>query len=192
MEIIYYGKDGGFYSTLAHGEREVCVLDPDWQRPVVTVPDPEWQGEGDAPMIEVPDWSAIPATVVVANPACTLPPDDQLVEISHALYQELQLAQSVGNAIQPGPDGYPVAVAPIITDEDLAIRATMQRDRLLTAAALRIAPLQDAVDLDSATPEEVQQLRTWKTYRVDLNRLEQQLGFPREITWPDEPATTAS
>lgn len=191
MEVIYYGADGGFYSSLAHGVREFTMPDPEWRRPTVSEIDPDWSGEGDAPMIEVLDWSAEPPTITVPNPDCMLPPADQLVEITHARYQELQLAQSAGNAIQPGPDGYPMAVAPIVTDEDLAARATMRRDRSLSAAALRIAPLQDAVDLGSATAIEVQQLRAWKTYRVELNRLEQQIGFPREITWPDEPATTA-
>lgn len=190
MEVIYYGADGGFYSSLAHGVREFTVPDPEWERPTLSETDPDWNGEGDAPMIEVLDWSAVPPSITVPNPDCMLPPADQLVEISQELYQELQLAQSAGNAIQPGPDGYPVAVAPVVTDEDLAVRATMKRDRLLSEAALRIAPLQDAVDLGSATAAEVQQLRVWKTYRVDLNRLEQQAGFPREITWPADPVAT--
>lgn len=192
MEVIYYGADGGFYSSLAHGVREFTVPDPEWERPTVSEVDPNWSGEGDPPMIEVLDWSAVPPTITVPNPNCMLPPDDQLVEITHALYQELQLAQSAGNAIQPGPDGYPVAVAPIVTDTDLAERAKMKRDRLLSDAALRIAPLQDAIDLGAATAAEVQQLDAWKTYRVNLNRLEQQTGFPREITWPSEPTATAS
>ncbi|WP_262500075.1 tail fiber assembly protein [Pseudomonas sp. EZ-C24] len=192
MELIYYGADGGFYSSLAHGARELTVPDPEWQRPTVPEIDPGWNGEGDAPMIEVLDWSAVPPTITVPNPDCMLPPVEQLVEIPHALYQELQFAQSAGNSIQHGPDGYPVAVAPTVTAEDLVILAKVKRDRLLTAAALRIAPLQDAVDLDSATPAEVQQLRFWKAYRVELNRLEQQLGFPHEITWPDEQAVTTS
>ncbi|WP_336331653.1 tail fiber assembly protein [Pseudomonas putida] len=184
MEVIYYGKDGGFYSSLAHGERELPVLDPDWQRPTVFVSDPEWNGEGEEALIEVPDWSAVPGTLLVPNPDCKLPPADQLVEITHALHQELLVAQSQGMLIQPGPDGYPVAVAPVVTDEELARRATVKRDRLLSEAALRIAPLQDAVDLGSATTAEVELLRAWKVYRVELNRLEQQTGFPVDVTWP--------
>lgn len=192
MEVIYYGQDGGFYSSLAHGERELLVLDPDWQRPTVFAPDPEWNGEGEEELIEVPDWSAAPGTLSVANPNCTLPPADQLLEITHELYQELQMAQSQGLVIQPGTDGYPVAVAPVVTDEELARRATVRRDRLLSEAALRIAPLQDAVDLGSATTAEVELLRAWKVYRVELNRLEQQAGFPVEVDWPNVPGAASS
>jgi hypothetical protein len=63
-----------------------------------------------------------------------------------------------------------------------------QRDALLAEATLRIAPLQDAVDLDEATVEEAALLRKWKKYRVDLSRIEQQAGFPAAVQWPAMPA----
>lgn len=68
-----------------------------------------------------------------------------------------------------------------------AEQALMQRDSLLAVAALRIAPLQDAVDLDVETGDEVAMLTEWKQYRVDLNRIEQQAGFPADIDWPVAP-----
>jgi hypothetical protein len=61
------------------------------------------------------------------------------------------------------------------------------RDGLLYEAGLRIAPLQDAVDLEKATKEEKELLRAWKSYRVDLNRIEDQAGFPSNIDWPTPP-----
>jgi hypothetical protein len=63
------------------------------------------------------------------------------------------------------------------------------RDGLLYEAGLRIAPLQDAVDLESATEEEQLLLRAWKAHRVALNRIEQQQGFPTDIDWPEAPLT---
>ncbi|WP_269476234.1 tail fiber assembly protein [Pseudomonas guariconensis] len=51
-----------------------------------------------------------------------------------------------------------------------------------------IAPLQDAVDLDEATEAELAELKEWKRYRVALNRLPDQPGYPNEITWPVPPA----
>ncbi|SOE50872.1 Tail fiber assembly protein [Orrella dioscoreae] len=66
--------------------------------------------------------------------------------------------------------------------------ADADRQALLADAALRIAPLQDAVDLGTATEEETAKLLAWKRYRVELNRIEQQDGYPRTIGWPTPPA----
>ncbi|WP_236247827.1 tail fiber assembly protein [Pseudomonas mosselii] len=51
-----------------------------------------------------------------------------------------------------------------------------------------IAPLQDAVDLDEATEAEALRLKEWKRYRVALNRLPEQPGYPAVIDWPAPPA----
>ena len=55
-------------------------------------------------------------------------------------------------------------------------------------ADLAIAPLQDAVDLDDATEAEAELLKDWKRYRVALNRMPEQPGYPTEIDWPAPPA----
>lgn len=78
-------------------------------------------------------------------------------------------------------------VPPELTLEDLRRIALGQRDDLLGIAALRIAPLQDAVDLDDATQEEVSLLKKWKQYRILLNRIHDQPEFPSSIEWPAEP-----
>lgn len=51
-----------------------------------------------------------------------------------------------------------------------------------------IAPLQDAVDIDDATAADVLLLTAWKKYRVALNRLPEQPGYPSVIDWPVAPA----
>jgi hypothetical protein len=66
-------------------------------------------------------------------------------------------------------------------------RCLAVRDGFLYEAGLRIAPLQDAVDLNKATPEEQSTLLLWKDYRIDLNRIEDQEGFPSDIEWPTAP-----
>lgn len=73
------------------------------------------------------------------------------------------------------------------TPDELVAMALAERDRLLARATLRMAPLQDAIDLGSATPEEIASLTRWKQYRVELNRIEQGEGFPQAITWPEAP-----
>lgn len=60
--------------------------------------------------------------------------------------------------------------------------------RLRKVADDAIAPLQDAVDIDEATAEEEARLKLWKKYRVALNRLPDQVGYPSDITWPEMPA----
>lgn len=72
----------------------------------------------------------------------------------------------------------------------LADRALAERDELLAIAAIRIAPLQDAVDLGKATPDEQAALLDWKSYRVDLNRISDHPTFPRAISWPTQPEDT--
>lgn len=67
---------------------------------------------------------------------------------------------------------------------DTAIAVISQRRALADTA---IAPLQDAVDLDDATIGEIDALKAWKRYRLALNRLPDQPGFPNTIEWPDMP-----
>ncbi|WP_168232302.1 tail fiber assembly protein [Pseudomonas veronii] len=88
----------------------------------------------------------------------------------------------VFSAVEPLP-----ASPPEPSVEELSATAKEQRDKLLAVAANRMGPLQDAVDTGRATNEEVAQLAAWKGYRIDLNRIEQQEGFPAEILWPLSP-----
>ena len=66
-------------------------------------------------------------------------------------------------------------------------QATQQKESLLALAASKIAPLQDAVDLDIATEEEAALLLAWKKCRVLLNRVD--ISKPE---WPPLPDIKAS
>ena len=115
-------------------------------------------------------------------------PDDA-VEVTIDKYNELLAAQSAGQLIVPGDDGGPtVQYPPPPTQSQLTASAIQARDELLRTAAIRIAPLQDAVDIGEATAAEEQQLLAWKKYRVALNRITEQQGFPTAIEWPDVPS----
>jgi hypothetical protein len=59
--------------------------------------------------------------------------------------------------------------------------------RLRAIADFKVAPLQDAVDVDEATEENVTLLKAWKKYRVALNRVIDQSGYPNKIDWPVAP-----
>ncbi|EEB2907447.1 tail fiber assembly protein [Salmonella enterica] len=56
------------------------------------------------------------------------------------------------------------------------------KSRLLQTAAEKIAPLQDAVDLEIATDDEKVQLDEWKKYRVLVSRVD-----TTNPDWPDVP-----
>lgn len=71
--------------------------------------------------------------------------------------------------------------------EGMRLEVLTQRDERLLAAGLRIAPLQDAVDLGRASDEEQALLMAWKAYRVELGRIELQSGFPLGVEWPPAP-----
>lgn len=90
-----------------------------------------------------------------------------------------------GDSYSGGQFGPPIApvIPPVTTAQALA-----ERDSLLAIATMRIAPLQDAVDLDEATSAEVALLKKWKQYRVALNRVQDQAEFPTNVQWPAVPA----
>ncbi|ESG53123.1 phage tail assembly-like protein, partial [Salmonella enterica subsp. enterica serovar Miami str. 1923] len=62
-------------------------------------------------------------------------------------------------------------------------QAEETKSRLLQMASEKIAPLQDAVDLDEATDKEKASLLAWKKYRVQVNRVD-----TASPTWPEIPS----
>lgn len=67
----------------------------------------------------------------------------------------------------------------------LGIASEMERLRLV--ADHQIIPLQDAVYLDDASDDDLRMLKLWKTYRVALSRVPQQVEYPNNIAWPIQP-----
>lgn len=83
------------------------------------------------------------------------------------------------------PPDLPPFQEPDPADALALAHAEIAQRRAVADAA--IAPLQDAVDLDIATNQEAAFLEEWKRYRVALNRLPEQSGYPDMITWPTQP-----
>lgn len=75
--------------------------------------------------------------------------------------------------------------APIVDPLD---EAQAEITRLRAVADYAIAPLQDAVDVDEATEQDLVVLKAWKKYRVALSRVPEQEGYPTVIEWPIVPA----
>ncbi|WP_232832558.1 tail fiber assembly protein [Photorhabdus sp. CRCIA-P01] len=71
------------------------------------------------------------------------------------------------------------------TKAELIIQAEIRKEELLALASNNIAPLQDAVDLNEATLEEIEQLKAWKKYRMQANRIDPTIA--PDIEWPAQP-----
>lgn len=125
--------------------------------------------------------------------------------ISESAFRELFRKQGDGLVIVQGIDGLPIAVEPGPTpvhywdgsewgaDEGelldyLIASAESKRKYLMSVAAENIFPLQDAVDMEEATEGEINSLKAWKLYRVELSRLDQKEGWPSDIRWPKSPS----
>ncbi|WP_420996251.1 tail fiber assembly protein [Cupriavidus sp. 30B13] len=110
------------------------------------------------------------------------------IALTDDAYMALLDGQAAGKRGKVTSEGEPILVdPPPPTLAQLSERARVKRDELLRAAADKIAPLQDAVDLSEATDAERARLQGWKRYRVDMNRIDQQPGFPQAIDWPEAP-----
>lgn len=113
-------------------------------------------------------------------------PDD-LVDVSDEKYQQIRNDLSGGKILTTDANGEPIAYTPELTTEQVSEQASATVRSLLSMASNKIAPLQDAADLGIATESETASLTAWKTYRVLVNRVPTQPGFPTAIDWPPMP-----
>lgn len=107
-------------------------------------------------------------------------------------YATLLPPLAVGEGEQNRFDGtawqvVPIPAPPPPTEQTLVEIALHKRTELLMRAAHVMAPLQDALDLGTATEAEIDLLKQWKAYRVALNRVVEQSNYPHEIVWPEMP-----
>ena len=128
-----------------------------------------------------------------ANGQISTEPFSDAIEITQEQYAEAVngmcagLEVTIDNGFKVAPPLVPEP-EPEPTLGELTAIANGRRDYLLKLAAFRIAPLQDAIDLDSATDVDKANLKLWKQYRVDVNRVPDQAGFPTTIDWPAQPS----
>ena len=64
---------------------------------------------------------------------------------------------------------------------------TAEVARLRKIADQAASDLQDAVDIDEASDEDLTLLNEWKKYRVALSKVPVQAGYPTVIDWPVAP-----
>lgn len=105
-------------------------------------------------------------------------PDLIVIEITGASPMPQEGWRFDGSQFMPPP--------PPTTEEVIARvqgRVSVERQRADEA----VAPLQDALDIGEITEAERTELNMWKKYRVDLNRISDQPGYPNAINWPAAP-----
>lgn len=104
--------------------------------------------------------------------------DGEPADLQHSLTLHVAVDE-LPSPIVPEPVPLPPA--------DPAQEVQAQIAQLRAIADYAITPLQDAVDIDEATEEDTVQLKAWKKYRVALNRVPEQAGYPKTIDWPAVP-----
>lgn len=104
------------------------------------------------------------------------------VEISEELYNSLLEGQSRGKVIASGRDGKPLLSDPVI---DHTALAEAEKSRLGSKAEEMILPLQRAVKYGIASEEEMERLKEWEIFSVELSRVDTSLA--PEIEWPEPP-----
>ena len=111
----------------------------------------------------------------------------QGLQVDESIYQEFAINEPPsGKQRTANNKGLPAwADIPKPTKEQLIAEAEQQKQSLLSETTKAIAPLQDAVDLDIATDEEIVLLKEWKKYRVLLNRVD--TSTAPDIDWPQKP-----
>lgn len=107
-------------------------------------------------------------------------------EVSTDVFMEYTGTPPSGKVRVSNGNGPEWADIPPPTKEEIVALAENEKANLISYASERILPLQDAVDLDMATTEELAALTAWKKYRVLLNRVN--TSTAPDITWPEKPA----
>ncbi|WP_211465712.1 tail fiber assembly protein [Collimonas silvisoli] len=93
-------------------------------------------------------------------------------------------AECAARAADGVPDYFP-------TDAEFLAAAQERMSNELRRANGEVTKYQDRVDVDDASDADVALLLAWKKYRVALNRLPDQAGYPHAITWPVAPDAAA-
>jgi len=79
----------------------------------------------------------------------------------------------------------PEAVAP--TEAELKTEALAQRDLLLTLANEATAGMADAYIAGLLSPADESRFKAFAAYKLELNKIDKQSGYPVEIRWPTAP-----
>ena len=218
MKIFYSAKANAFFNEVFHGTRTIQVSDPEWMRPTRKVQDPAWErpttevpnpdwSEGslapefmlipdldaEAPLIDVPDEEAKWPEIAVPNPACLLPPENEVVEVSQADHDAIFRAVATGGStFAADKNGRPIIVdAPGPTLEELKNQERAARDRMLLLTDPMIARHRDELEAERPTTLSAEQYKQLQGYRQDLRDWPESEHFPAAEHRPLQPSWLA-
>src|SRR5450830_361197 len=181
MGIYYHKKVGGFFMDRMHGPRFIEVDDPTWTAPLIEVDDPGADPDvSTKPKIKVIDPLAYPNKVSVANPQCTLPPEDELVVISEETYLGLLEGQGQGLLISSDDNGVPFLAKPApLSKDEQEVKERTWRDRALSATDGLVARHRDEIEMDMPLTISSADYKELQLYRNALR------GWPLDSKFPD-------
>jgi len=78
-------------------------------------------------------------------------------------------------------------IPPVLTDAELKAAALSQRDALLSQANEVTAGMADAFLADLLSNDDKAMFKAYAAYKLALNKIEQQPGYPSAIIWPISP-----
>ena len=200
--MYFSAQTGGFYNAEFHGARLITIPDPAWIRPkldIVVQPGDSVQvgaelieNTSDEPTTihDVPDMSAIPDMLEVANPDCLMPVD--AVEITKERHAELLDGQSIGQRISGGVDGYPILIdPPAPSPEFFAEVERAWRDGQLAATDGVVSRHRDELEEGLETTLTPTQYTELQAYRRALRNWPEAGEFPLSEHRPPAPAWLA-
>ncbi len=140
-------------------------------------------------MIDVSDDSVSPPLIAVPNPACLLPPESELVEVTQDEHDDIFRVLTLGGSVlAPGKKGRPcTAPVPGPTDEELKKRERATRDRTLLLTDPLIARHRDELEAERSTTLTAKQYKQLQGYRQDLRDWPESANFPSTEARPIAP-----
>lgn len=173
MSIFYSAKRNAFFNEILHGARTIQVPDPEW-----VSPKGQDVNTATAPLIVVP------------NPVCLLPPENELVQISQEDHDAIFRTLAKGGLVLTSDDkGFPkLTAAPGPTVDELRASERISRDRMLLLTDPLVARHRDELEVGRSTTITAGQYKQLQIYRQALRDWPEVVGFPsidkRPVTPP--------
>ncbi|WP_258028576.1 phage tail assembly chaperone [Pseudomonas protegens] len=163
MNIFFSAKQNAFFNEVLHGTRTLLVPDPDC-----------------TPLKDQDEGSATAPLVAVQNPACLLPPENELVQVSQDDHDAIFRALAKGGTVLTSDgNGFPtLAAASGPTVEELEAAERISRDWMLLNTDPLIARHRDEVEAERPTTITAAQYKQLQGYRQDLRDWPQSADFP--------------
>ncbi|WP_185752780.1 tail fiber assembly protein [Pseudomonas fluorescens] len=123
-----------------------------------------------------------------------LPTDGDIAEMFHPDMIWVDVTEVVSAPVAgwtaveaDGAWSFAAPVPPVLTDAELKAAALSQRDALLSQANEATAGMADAFLADLLSDADKAMFKAYAAYKLALNKIDKQPGYPTTITWPTSP-----